>query len=92
MDEKRQTHVFLAAQTPELTPPQDFRHFPRISTVFEIKTAFRSLPPREQDVFVERLEEICDYHLELSDEYQARFERAEQQLAEELSRVRQPKA
>ncbi len=63
-----------------------------MSTVIEIETAFRSLPPREQDVLIERLEEICEDHLELSDEYQAKLVRAEQQLAEGLGRVRQPQA
>lgn len=58
----------------------------------EIETAFRSLPPREQDVLIGRLEEICEGYLELSDEYQAKLERAEQQLAEGLGRVRQPQA
>ena len=63
-----------------------------MSTVIEIETAFRSLPPREQDVLIVRLEEICEDHLELSDEYQAKLARAEQQLAEGLGRVRQPQA
>ena len=67
-------------------------HFPSMSTVIEIETAFRALPPREQDVLIGRLEEICEDHLELSDEYQAKLERAEQQLAEGLGRVRQPQA
>lgn len=55
----------------------------------EIETAFRSLPPREQDVLIGRLEEICEDHLEPQDEYQAKLARAEQQLAEGLGRVRQ---
>ena len=63
-----------------------------MSTVIEIEAAFRSLPPSEQDVLIGRLEEICEDHLELSDEYQAKLARAEQQLAEGLGRVRQPQA
>ena len=31
-----------------------------MSTAIEIETAFRSLPPREQDVLIVRLEEICE--------------------------------
>jgi ABC-type Zn uptake system ZnuABC Zn-binding protein ZnuA len=61
-----------------------------MSTVIEIETAFRKLPPQEQDALIGRLEEICENHLELSDEYQAKLKRAEQQLAEGLGRIRQP--
>ncbi len=49
-----------------------------MSTVIQIETAFRALPPREQDVLIGRLEEICEDRLELSDEYQAKLARAEQ--------------
>ena len=60
-----------------------------MSTAIEIENAFRALPPREQDVLIGRLEEICEDHLELSEEYQSKLARAEQQLADGLGRVRQ---
>jgi hypothetical protein len=64
--------------------------FVSMSTAIEIETAFRALPPREQDALIGRLEAICADHLELSDEYKVKLEHAEQQLAEGRGRIRQP--
>ena len=59
-----------------------------MSSALEIETAFRHLPRDEQDALLERLEEIWEDSLELSDKFKASLERGMTDIAEGRCRVR----
>jgi hypothetical protein len=63
-----------------------------MSTAVEIVSAFKQLPPREQEELMEQLERIWEDRLELSDEFKAKLERANRDLSAGNVRVRQPEA
>ena len=63
-----------------------------MSSALEIETAFRHLSHAEQDALLERLAEIWEESLKVSDEFKARIDRGMTDIAEGRYRVRYPKA
>ena len=63
-----------------------------MSTALEIETAFRHLSSEEQDSLLEKLAEIWENSLELSDKFKERIAKGEADLAEGRVRVRSPRA
>ncbi len=61
-----------------------------MSNVQEIESAFRQLSREEQDALLERLAEIWEDSLELSDEFKAKLARAHEDIAAGRVRIRQP--
>ena len=62
-----------------------------MSSALEIETAFRHLPRDEQDALLEKLEEIWEDSLELSDKFKEKLARADADIAAGRVRVRSPK-
>jgi len=64
-----------------------------MSRVKEIEAALTKLSLEEMEAVREWLDELIEEHLELSDEFKAKVQRAKQEIAEGVySRVRQPEA
>src|SRR5258708_4344904 len=66
---------------------------PTMSSVKEIESALAKLTLEEKQAVRDRLEDLIENQLKVSDEYKAKVQRAKQEIAEGVySRVRQPEA
>ena len=62
-----------------------------MSTVYEIESAIRQLPRQEMLQVHEWLEDVLEDQLEMTDEFKARIEQSEREMAEgRKARVRRP--
>ncbi len=66
------------------------RYIARMSTVEEIESAIQTLPTTEVKTLREWLEDYLEDQMEFTDEFEAKIERAEREIAEGKGRVRNP--
>lgn len=75
-----------------LCSPPDFGYVKRVSTLQETKRAVQTLPRRDAEALREWLENYLEDEREMTDEFKAKIERAEKEMAAGKGRVRNPQA
>jgi hypothetical protein len=61
-----------------------------LKTLEQVESDVRMLPPEQQEVLRDWLENLLEDQLKLTDEFKAKIERGEQDLRQGRSRVRRP--
>jgi len=75
-----------------LCNPSVLSYIATMSTVQEIEAAIQTLPTTEVKTLREWLEDYLEDQMEFTDEFKAKIERGEREIAEGKGRIRNPQA